>query len=753
MTTEGRLIIVSNRLPFRFTERDGKVIITPSAGGLVSSIGSYLDRKPGESTLGEGRPVWVGATELRTRRLAKHLITDPHLAHGPYTVCPVPLPDATRDRHYNGFSNDTIWPLFHYFPSLVRYEQDWFDHYRAANQLFLETLQATVRPGDRVWIHDYHLMLLPGMLRQRFPDLPISFFLHIPFPSYEVFRLLPAAWRTQLLEGVLGADLVGMQTHDHVQYLLKSVQQLLGHELDLRTVRGRSHSTVVDAFPVSIDPARFRDAFDDPSVVSAKNLLRKNTAGRRVILSIDRLDYTKGILQRLQGYEHLLERHPDWCGKVSYLMLIVPSRDAITKYKELKERIEAAVGRINGRFGDVDWQPVVYQYRSVDHKKLCALYQAADVALITPLRDGMNLVAKEYVASRKDRRGVLVLSETAGAANELGGALIINPTEKDAVADALLQALNMPVEQQIQRMQEMQQRLARYDVVRWAEDQLGQLEGAVALRRQLQVKEATADVRRTLLDTYNRSKTRWLFLDHDGTLVPFAKRPADAVPSAQLLALLKRLVSDPRNAVAIVSGRDRAVLDRWYGVLPVHLIAEHGAFVKVPDGEWSGPSLRIEWKEHLVTLFEQFQDRCPGSMVEEKSTAVAWHYRGAAPDLGFMRSRELINVLNDMTRSYDYQIIEGNKVIEVRPMGIDKGAAAKRALMERPAELVVAIGDDRTDEDIFRALPMDAISIKVGMAPSFARYNVRSHEDVLALLETFANSLSPTGAKLEEMSA
>lgn len=738
MSTKSRLIIVSNRLPFRFTEREGRVLVTPSAGGLVSSIGSYLDREPSAPLQDEERPVWVGATELRTRRLAKLLASDPRLGGGRYEVRPVPLPDATRDRHYNGFSNGTLWPLFHYFPSLVRYDRDWYEHYLTANRLFLETLQGTVRPGDRVWIHDYHLMLLPGMLRERFPDLPISFFLHIPFPSYEVFRLLPAAWRTELLEGILGADLIGLQTHDHAQYLLKSIQQLLGYELDLRTVRGRVHSTVVDAFPVSIDPAKFREAFDDRSVVAEKNQLRRNTMGRRLVLSIDRLDYTKGVLQRLQGYEHFLQLHPEMAGKVTFLLVIVPSRDAITKYRELKDRIEAAVGRINGHFGGVDWQPVVYQYRTMDHKKLCALYQAADVALITPLRDGMNLVAKEFVAARKDRRGVLVLSETAGAANELGGALIINPTDQDAIADALFTALNMTAEEQSQRMAEMQQRLNRYDVVRWAEDLLGQLDGAVALRRQLQVKEATSEVQQTFIGAYTKARSRWLLLDHDGTLVPIARRPQEAAPGKELLSLVTRLASDPRNHVAIVSGRDKDTLGRWYDGVAVHLIAEHGAHSRSPNGSWESSTSRFDWMEPVMQLFGQFHDRCPGSIVEEKSTSIAWHYRAAMADLGFMRSRELMNVLNDMSRSYDFQIIEGSKVIEVRPMGIDKGVAVRQLLDAVPVEMVLAIGDDRTDEDIFKVMPIDSISIKVGMVPSFARYNVRGQEDVLTLLGSFA---------------
>ncbi|MBS1580622.1 MAG: bifunctional alpha,alpha-trehalose-phosphate synthase (UDP-forming)/trehalose-phosphatase [Bacteroidetes bacterium] len=747
MDTEGRLIIVSNRLPFRSEERGGGPLLVKSSGGLVSSIGSFLHRRLGEGagTATGRRPIWVGATDMRARRAGKP--GEGAAAAGLFEVSPVILPDATKDRHYNGFSNDTLWPLFHYFPSLARYEEEWFTHYRTANRLFFDALAKVIGPGDRVWVHDYHLMLLPSLLRGAFPDLPIAFFLHIPFPSYEVFRLLPALWRRELLEGMLGADLVGMQTHDHVQYFLKSVQQLLGLELDLRTVMGRSRSTVVDAFPVSIDPERFRRAFDDHAVVAEKNQLRKNMAGRRLVLSVDRLDYTKGILQRLQGYEHLLDTRPDLAGKVSYLLQIVPSRDAITKYKELKERIEATVGRINGRFGSVDWQPVIHQYRSVDHRRLCALYQAADVALIAPLRDGMNLVAKEYVAARKDKRGVLILSETAGAANELGGALIINPTDRAAVADALSQALAMPAEEQSARMAEMQERLARYDVVRWAEDQFHQLDGAVALRRRLQVKEITTDARKTLLASYRTATRRWLFLDHDGTLVPFTKLPADALPGDKLRSLLERLLSDPCNSIAVVSGRDRGTLGAWYERLPIHLVAEHGAYLRSPEGQWTWTSVRTDWMGPVNALFQQFQDRCPGSLVEQKTTAIAWHYRGAAPDLGFMRSRELMNVLNDMARSFDFQIIEGNKVIEVRPMGIDKGSAVRQLLASRPAGFVLAIGDDRTDEDLFKALPPGAFSIKVGIPPSHARYCIRGPEDVSALLAALVDRPVNTSLK------
>ncbi|MBK7083535.1 MAG: trehalose-6-phosphate synthase [Flavobacteriales bacterium] len=391
-----------------------------------------------------------GLLNCAGRRLSKFQTTDALLADGRYEVHPVALPDTTRDRHYNGFSNGTLWPLFHYFPRWCATSRIG-SVTQEANRLFWERWRASSGRVTVCGCMTTTLCCCRHCCANISPDLAIAFFLHIPFPSYEIFRLLPDPWRRALLEGMLGADLIGMQTHDNVQYLLKSVQRFSGF-WNSTCVRCVAVSTVVDAFPVSIDPARFRDTFDDHAVVAAKNLLRKDAAGRRIVLSIDRLDYTKGGLQRLHGFERMLEQDPELIGKVTYLMIIIPSRDAITKYRELKERIEATVGRINGRFGDVDWQPVVYQYRSVDHKKLCAIYQAAEVALVTPLRDGMNLIAKEYVAARKDRRGVLVLSETAGAANELGGALIINPSDPNAIAAALVRALEMPAQEQAGRM-------------------------------------------------------------------------------------------------------------------------------------------------------------------------------------------------------------------------------------------------------------------------------------------------------------
>lgn len=745
---ENRLVIVSNRLPFRLAERDGNVVITPGAGGLVSSMSSYLDRKLVKGPTPEGsRPVWIGATELRARRLSKLLAAHgEQFEKGLYRIAPIALPDVTRDRHYNGFCNDTIWPLFHFFPSFVKYDHDNWHHYQEANRLFCEEVLKVVGPKDHLWIHDYHLMLLPRLVREQRPDLPISFFLHIPFPSFEVFRLLPGPWREQLLEGMLGADLVGFQTQDHVQYFLKSVQQLLGHDIELRQVRTPTHAALVDAFPIGIDTERFREAFDGTEVVEEKNRIRRQFAECKLLLSVDRLDYTKGILHRLLGFERFLELHPDMIGKVAYLLLIVPSRDAITKYKEIKVGIESAVSRINGRFGNISWQPILYQYRSVDHSRLCALYGAADVALIAPLRDGMNLVAKEYVAARKDRRGVLVLSETAGAANELGGALMVNPLDREALAGAIAEALAMEPLEQARRMSSMLQRIRRYDVFRWAGDIIGQLDEAVAMRRHLQVKEVTGAVRESIASEYRNAQRRVIVLDHDGTLAPLTLEPASAQPDKSAIRVLKDLSSDARNTLVIVSGRNRNDLDKWYGDMAVHLIAEHGAFERPPAGLWSeGPEQRTDWRPVVLSIMEQFCDRCAGSLVEQKSSGLAWHYRAAPVGLGFQRSRELINVLNDLARSFDFQVLEGSKVVEVRSVGIDKGTAVTKLFARWDPDFVLAIGDDRTDEDMFRSLPPGSVSIRIGMVPSFAHYNVRGRYDAMHLLEDLSAEAASDG--------
>jgi trehalose 6-phosphate synthase/phosphatase len=732
---KNRLLIVSNRLPVQLSEKNGELLISPSAGGLVSSIKSYLRKKSEQQIPGEDRfPVWIGSLAIAEKKFAAQRLSE-KLKDDDFGMSPVFLPATMQDKFYNGFCNDTIWPLFHYFPSYARFKDDYYEHYMLANQRFCEKVVAEYQPGDIIWIHDYHLMLLPSMLRKLLPDAIIGFFLHIPFPSFELFRMLPGSWRKGILQGLLGADMIGFHTYSYLQYFLNSVKQILGYETPGRSVMTPGRCVALDVFPVSIDYSKFHAVAGDSIIFEERNRIKKRLGNVKLIISVDRLDYTKGIINRLEGFALFLKEHPEYIEQVSYFLLVVPSRDIITKYKENKETIEGLVSSINGQYGNFEWTPVIYQYKSIDFKKMAGLYLAADVALITPIRDGMNLVAKEFIASRSDKRGVLVLSETAGAAAELGEAIIINPTDRREVADALLQSLTMPVQEQMSRNEFMQIRLKNYDVVKWAEEFISQLMNAHQQQASMNIKLLTLQTEELIVAHYGKAKRKLFLLDYDGTLAPIARYPQLALPQSGLISLLKSLSGDSENDVVIISGRPREIMDEWFSGIHVHLVAEHGAFYKGAGQEWESTTPEnINWKEEVQGIMDKFTERCPGAFVEKKHYSLAWHYRNADPELGFIRSRELHNNLSGLAAHLDFQVIEGKKVIEARPRGIDKGTASHHWLAKNKYDFILAAGDDRTDEDMFRALPGEAYSIRIGLMQSAARFNVNQQKDIMELL-------------------
>jgi len=745
-----RLLIVSNRLPVQLDDQEGTTVFVPSAGGLVSSIKSFLQSKSNSSDGSMFQStLWIGTLDISQKKFERKNLSA-HLQDESFSLHPVFLPSKTRDKHYNGFCNDMIWPLFHYFPSYARYKDEYFDHYTKANQLFCDALEKIYQPGDVIWIHDYHLMLLPAMLRTKYPNAIIGFFLHIPFPSFELFRMLPGAWRTAILEGLIGAELIGFHTNAYAQYFLRSVKQILGHETSHRSVISPDRTVAVDVFPVGIDFRKFKSVMGQSEVFSERNRLRKRLGETQLIISIDRLDYTKGIPNRLEGFELFFQQNPHYIGKVTFLLVVVPSRDIIVKYKELKDLIEGLVSRINGRLGSLEWTPIIYQYKSVDFVQLCALYAAADVALVTPIRDGMNLVAKEFVASRSDKRGVLILSEGAGAAHELGEALIVNPTDRQEIANAIYSALNMPVKEQMTRNTFMQRRLGNYDVVKWADEFLVALREARQEQEELKVKILHTEDEKRLQNQYSDADKRLILLDYDGTLAPIERYPHLATPKTDTLSLLKRLSADERNTVVITSGRNREELNEWFGDFNVDLIAEHGAYSRHAGKDWElVPHLTSDWKSMILQVMNVYADRCPGSFVEEKELSVAWHFRNADHELGFMRSRELHNRLTELGSHFGFQVMEGRKLIEARPRGVDKGQSALRWINSRNWNLILAIGDDRTDEDLFKVMPEGAYSIRVGLIQSSAKYNLNGQRDVIRLLNGLMLDYPSTQMKLE----
>jgi trehalose 6-phosphate synthase/phosphatase len=731
------LIIVSNRLPFNVEVKDGRPEFHPSAGGLVTGLASFRESREQTAAISTEH-LWIGWPGCSIDASLQEEVVREALTR--FKSYPVFLTEEQMEHFYLGFCNATIWPLFHYFPSYTVYQAPFWEQYKQINQRFADALASILRPDDVVWVHDYHLMLLPRLLKTRQPQLTLGFFLHIPFPSFEVFRMLPGEWRRDILEGLLGADLIGFHTYEYTHHFLQSTLRILGYEHQMSQVMAPDHLVRVDTFPMGIDVEKFAGAIRNADTEREIRELKANLTGVNLVLSVDRLDYSKGIANRLEGYELFLESNPEYHGKVALLMVVVPSRIGVVQYDLMKRQIEELVGKINGRFGRVGWTPVVYQYRHVPFSSLAALYAVSDVCLVTPLRDGMNLVAKEYIATRAGG-GVLILSEMAGAAKELPESILINPNNRAEIAGALKEALEMaPVEQQ-KRHRLMQRRLKRYNVTRWASDFLTTLLSMREVQSRVESKLLSDAAKHEIIERYRASRRRLFFLDYDGTLTPLVRHPGLAGPDPMRRELLRSLGADPKNTVVVASGRERQTLDEWLGDLPIGLVAEHGAWLRAATQDWrrTKPSSN-EWKRELLPILEIYADRLPGALVEEKEDSVAWHYRMADPEQAVLRAPELMDHLLSLTAKSDLQVVQGQKVVEIRHAGVNKGGAALTWISQNHYDFILGIGDDTTDEDFFKALPSAAFSIRVGMSATHAQYNIRNSGQVIDLLRALVNA-------------
>lgn len=725
---KNRLVIIAHRLPFSFKTEKKVTTLKPSAGGLVTAVQS-LDL----STFAE-KPVWIGCADFSRQTWEKNR----ELVDDRFEYIPVFIDQPTHKRFYNGFSNSVLWPLFHYFSTYVDYHDEDFKAYQLVNETVCEKVVEVVEPDDLIWVHDYHFIPLPQLIRQRQPHARIGYFLHIPFPSYELLRLLPGACRSYLLNGLLGADLVGFHTSDYQLHFLQAVQTALGFSTTFGKIACGDRRVSSGVFPIGINYALYNEAYFQPEVQQEREQLLTSYPGK-IIFSVDRLDYTKGVLQRLDALAAFLTQYPHWKEQLVFLLVVIPSRDEIQMYSERKRLIEQAVGHINGKFATLTWLPVIYRYAPLSFPQLLAAYSACDVAMITPLRDGMNLVAKEFVASRQDQRGVLVLSELTGAANELGEAVLVNPLDEYDVAEGLRQALEMPPEEQARRLTAMQQRIAFYDVKKWATDFINVLSQALSANQTCHAARLAGKAKSNLLTNYARAESRLLLLDYDGTLAEFTPEPTQAVPTAALLETLGKLAALPENKVVIISGRDQKTLESWFGRLPLDLVAEHGACQK-QNGVWTTnyPD-EMNWKTDVRPLLEEMVNRCSGSFIEEKATTLAWHYRNADERNGFVRSRELLLLLTQLL-PYGLRVLDGKKVVEVKSVEWDKGKFAQRLIASGRYEFVLAAGDDQTDEDMLSVLnPKQHYPIKVGKGRTVANYRLSDVRQVLALLTELAN--------------
>ena len=729
MNSGKKIIIVSNRLPIKIYHKDGELSYQKSEGGLATGLGSIYR---------QGKNVWIGWPGAVVENELKEKVSNDLLEEN---LCPIFLSQEEINDFYEGFSNEMIWPLFHYFPTYASYNPQYWNAYNKVNRKFADAISKIASKDDVIWIHDYQLMLVPALVRDKLPEVSIGFFQHIPFPSYEIFRLLP--WRNDLLNGLLGADVIGFHTYDDVRHFISSINRISGINNMANEFRVDNRMVIVDAFPISIDYKKYRSLAEDSNTRRNERKLRQLTNHNRLIISIDRLDYSKGIIQRLKAYQLFLENHRELHGKVTMIQLVVPSRDTVAKYKELKEEMNRMVSEINGRFSTLGWQPIQHFYRSFPIHLLSALYKVADVALVTPMRDGMNLVSKEYVASKTDHKGVLVLSEMAGASRELSDAVIVNPNDIWDFSEKIFYALNMPDEEQRKRMTAMQQIVSKFDIFTWVKNFMDKLEDVKTHQQALLTRSISPAIRQKISISYFYGGKRLIFLDYDGTLVPFNNNILAAVPDEDLLQLLKELCADNRNKVVITSGRDYQTLEKWIGQLPVDIIAEHGAWYKDQGKFWrSKKDLNNEWKQEIFNIMNQFSRKTPGASIEEKSYSLAWHYRKVEDGLGNLRAHELTSDLKHFLSDQGLQMLQGDKVIEVKSMSVNKGKATKRWLEKDSYDFVMAIGDDLTDEDIFKSMPEDAITIKVGTNISEASYYLNSYQEVRQLIRDLINTPS-----------
>lgn len=725
-----KTIIVSNRLPLKVISHENELKWQNSEGGLATGLADVYNA---------GDNIWIGWPGICDITAAQELQIDKDLQRR--NLVPVYLTQSEIDEYYEGFSNETIWPLFHYFPSYAKFNVDHWNTYREVNQKFADAVLAHANPGDTIWIQDYQLLLLPAMIRERMPSIRIGFFQHIPFPSFEVFRQIP--WRDELLTGLLGADLIGFHTFDDVRHFMSTAIRIKGVKTVSNLLYHEHRIVEADAFPMSIDFEKFSDTTRHPQTLRNLKKLDDLVGNKQLIISIDRLDYSKGIIDRLYAYDLFLKMHPEWKEKVVFIQIIVPSRDKVEHYASHKDDINGLVSHINAEHNTIGWQPIQYFYRSFPIHMLSALYFKADIALVSPIRDGMNLVCKEYIASKTNLRGVLILSEMAGAAKELYDAVIINPHDREQVASAIFLALTMPEEEQERRMQTMRQTVSQFNIHRWVANFMNELNEIKSRQEVMSTRLINDNIKTSVFDKYKKSKKRIFFLDYDGTLVAFNKNPDLASPDLELRALLNHLLEDERNQIVLISGRTKDSLQRWFGRENLDLVAEHGAWVRRKGEDWKvADGLENEWFNEVAPLFKRFAEKTPGAFVEEKSFSLAWHFRNVDSDLAEQRVYEMVSNLKYITAEKNLQILQGDKVVEVRSMRVNKGVAAKDFMAGSDFDFVLAIGDDFTDEDTFLAMPPSAITIKVGAGLSAATFNLRSPVEARSFLKDLISGVN-----------
>ncbi|KAI7858774.1 glycosyltransferase family 20-domain-containing protein [Circinella umbellata] len=676
-----------------------------------------------------------------------------------HACIPLFLDSESVDGHYDGYCKTMLWPLFHYLiwndATDGRLERTQWEAYAAVNQKYADLVVQHYQDGDIIWVQDYHLLLVPGLVREKLPKARIGLFVHAPFPSSEIFRCLPK--RQEVLKGMLGANLVGFQTYSYSRHFISTCTRVFGFESTPEGVEEGGHFCHVGTFPIGIDVDRVDSMRCDPSVQAKMKAIADMYTGKKIIVGRDKLDLVKGVVQKLAAFEKFLMDYPEWRNKV---VLIQVTDGNTSESAKLESKVSDIVAHINGAYGSLEFTPVHHYHHHVQTDELYALLSIADAALITAVRDGMNTTSLEYIMCQQEKHGPLILSEFTGTAGSMSSALMVNPWDYAGLAKAINDALLMSDEEKLSRHLQLLDHVKSHTASFWAHSFIKVLIQSIAITEQ----DTPILNPEFAAEKYQQAKRRLLCFDYDGTLTPICKIPSQATPPPDMLEALEKLCADPRNDVWVISGRDEAALDKWLGHIDgIGLSAEHGCFMKYPHSKkWINLTEHLDmgWKHDVIDIFTYYTERTSGSFIEHKRCSITWHYRLADPEYGAFQAKECQNHLeNAILSKLPVEVLVGKKNLEVRPTLINKGEIVKRLLSSRnqqeqqqvqkqPYDFVVCCGDDKTDEDMFKRLrktpllPNDQVfSVMVGGSEdkkTSAFWRVQNVQDVIDTMKSMA---------------
>lgn len=696
-------------------------------------------------------PVWLlTASDSASERCNGSGATNVHDANTSFSE------SVERQSRWRKYADEQLWQILHYklWHDVTdgRQEKIWWRDYVRFNDAFAEKICQIYRPGDIIMVHDFHLMLLPELLRQRMSAAYIAFFLHSPFPSSEIFRCLPR--RKEVLNGLLGANLVGFQSPAYVNHLISSCTRVLGFDTAPGSVEAFGVHVAVEAIPIGIDARQVEEQLKRPGVKTSMKIIKDNLRDKLIIVGRDRLDEVRGVVQKLQAFLRFFEEYPAWRERVVLIQITNPSVHDTT---QLERDVSDIVNTINSTYGTFDYSPVHHYHKHIEEDEYLALLKVADVGLITSVRDGMNVTGLEYVIAQKENKGPVLISEFTGTAGSLEQAIQVNPWDSSGTAAAINYALSMSANERTSRHEKLYEHVTSHNVQAWSHRILSRLISNLSMHDQAQ--QTPFLDRNAMLAHYKGAARRLLLFDYDGTLTPIVREPSAALPTDRMLRSLKKLAADPANQVWIISGRDKGFLEEWLGdITELGLSAEHGSFIRFPNSDnWVNltSELDMSWQRDVINIFQFFTERTQGSFIERKSVAITWHFRKADPDYGAFQAKECqAHLESTIVAKYPVEILSGKANLEVRPKNVNKGEIV-RSLIDRfqsdaPPEFVYCAGDDKTDEDMFAMLRKCAqagniaadscYSVTVGAAskPTKAVWHLLEPKDVISSLEHLA---------------